>query len=320
MSMAKKSIVILTGVFVAGGAVAQASSVTMYGVADAGIHKAKSNGGSNKLQMSSSSFMNNGASRLGVRGVEDLGGGASVGFNFETALDLTDGSTKTYPGGAFWGRYAKIWIKNDFGTLTLGRDLNPSFYGYYATSLTANAAYNAVGNTFRYASLKNDPTVVGDVAYSDKLITYQSPKIGGFSARVGHILKEDHSDKARWDANVMYANGPVTLSAAANKTKSDNWGYLVGGKYASSSFAFTAGYTNNHKLRRGVNLGGAVYSGPYSLAIDLTRDLENNIAMKKYTNGSVEGKYALSKRTFVYAAYLRLDGDNNYGLGVRHNF
>jgi predicted porin len=34
----------------------------------------------------------------------------------------------------------------------------------------------------------------------------------------------------------------------------------------------------------------------------------------------LEGKYALSKRTFLYADYLRLDGDNNYGLGVRHNF
>ena len=54
--------------------------------------------------------------------------------------------------------------------------------------------------------------------------------------------------------------------------------------------------------------------------MDLTRDTKNEWTGKKYTNGVVEAKYALSKRTFVYGAYLRLDGDNNYGIGVRHNF
>jgi predicted porin len=39
--------------------------------------------------------MNNGNSRLGVRGVEDLGGGLKAGFNFETGLSLKDGATAT---------------------------------------------------------------------------------------------------------------------------------------------------------------------------------------------------------------------------------
>ena len=39
-----------------------------------------------KTGMSSAGTMNHGNSRLGVRGVEDLGGGMKVGFNFETGL------------------------------------------------------------------------------------------------------------------------------------------------------------------------------------------------------------------------------------------
>jgi len=53
----------------------------------------------------------------------------------------------------------------------------------------------------------------------------------------------------------------------------------------------------------------------------------------KNTDFVLEGKYALSKRTFAYAAYYK-DGDangaaaggfatgakNHLGLGVRHNF
>ena len=46
----------------------------------------------------------------------------------------------------------------------------------------------------------------------------------------------------------------------------------------------------------------------------------NGNRLKKRTNGVLEGKYALSKRTFVYAAYLRWDSTNNYGIGLRHNF
>ena len=41
---------------------------------------------------------------------------------------------------------------------------------------------------------------------------------------------------------------------------------------------------------------------------------------RKYTEGVVEAKYALSKRTFVYADYLRFENKNNYGIGIQHRF
>jgi predicted porin len=74
--------------------------------------------------------------------------------------------------------------------------------------------------------------------------------------------------------------------------------------------------------RYGFELGGSFFSGPFTITLDLTRDTKNDLYgnNKKYTNGVLEGKYSLSKRTFLYADYLRLDGDNNYGLGIRHNF
>ena len=100
----KKSLIALAVLGFAGAAMAQ-SSVTLYGVADAGVGKIKSQtydpitgtlGGNNdrsdKTEFISASTMNNGTSRLGVRGVEDLGGGLKAGFNFETGIDLDDGS------------------------------------------------------------------------------------------------------------------------------------------------------------------------------------------------------------------------------------
>ena len=84
----KKSLIALAVLAASGAAMAQ-SSVTMYGVADLSL--AKSNGVS--AQMSGNGVMNNGNSRLGVRGVEDLGGGLKASFNFEQGINAENGRT-----------------------------------------------------------------------------------------------------------------------------------------------------------------------------------------------------------------------------------
>ena len=302
----KKSLIALAVLGFAGAAMAQ-SSVTLYGVADAGLGKAKS-AGDTKVNMQSAGTMNNGNSRLGVRGVEDLGGGLKAGFNFETGLSLENGNTST-AGAGFWGRNANMWLGGNWGTFQMGRTLNPSFYGVAAWELTGTANYSVVGNTYGY---------VGGARNSSEF-SYKTPDFGGLSAKLGYIMKADNGGNAKWDLNVIYANGPIAAGLSANKTKGQKVGYALGGKYNFGNFAVAASYSDNHKVRRGFSIGGTANFGAASVTLDLTRDTKN-LAGKKYTNGLLEGKYALSKRTFMYAAYLRHDGNNNYGLGVRHNF
>ena len=302
----KKSLIALAVLGFAGAAMAQ-SSVTLYGVADAGLGKAKS-AGDTKVNMQSAGTMNNGTSRLGVRGVEDLGGGLKAGFNFETGLSLENGNTST-AGAGFWGRNANMWLGGSWGTFQMGRTLNPSFYGVAAWELTGTANYSVVGNTYGY---------VGGARNSSEF-SYKTPNFGGLSAKLGYIMKADNGGNAKWDLNVVYANGPIAAGLSANKAKGQKVGYALGGKYNFGNFAVAASYSDNHKVRRGFSIGGTANFGAASVTLDLTRDTKN-LAGKKYTNGLLEGKYALSKRTFMYAAYLRRDGNNNYGLGVRHNF
>ena len=298
----KKSLIALAVLGFTGAAMAQ-SSVTLYGVADAGIGKL----GKGKVEMLSASGMNNGNSRLGVRGVEDLGGGLKAGFNFETGLSLEDGSTAA-SGPGFWSRNANMWLGGDWGTFKMGRTLNPSFFGVAAWELTGTANYSVVGNTYGY---------VGGARNSSQF-SYKTPNFGGVSAELGYIFKADNGGNAKWDLNVTYANGPIAAGLSANKAKGQKVGYALGGKYNFGNFAVAASYSDNHRVRRGFSIGGTAAFGAASVTLDLTRDTKHPV--KKYTNGLLEGKYALSKRTFVYAAYLRLDGNNNYGLGVRHNF
>ena len=77
----KKSLIALAVLVASGAAMAQ-SSVTLYGVIDLGVGKLGSPKGAaqkEKFSMQSSGLVNNGVSRIGFRGVEDLGGGLKAG-------------------------------------------------------------------------------------------------------------------------------------------------------------------------------------------------------------------------------------------------
>ncbi len=305
----KKSLIALAVLGFAGGAMAQ-SSVTLYGVADAGIGKV----GKTKVQMYSAGLVNNGNSRIGVRGVEDLGGGLKAGFNFESGLSVEDGTTAA-SGPGFWSRNANMYLAGNWGTFLMGRTLTPSFFGQAAWELTGMANYSVVANTFGWGEGGTGPR-------NSSQFTYSTPNFSGLSASLGYIFKADNGGKSKWDLNVIYANGPITAAITANKTQTAKTGWSVGGKYNFGTFAVAASYTDSAKLRRGFSIGGSANFGAFAVTLDLTRDSRNytNPTNKKYTNALLEGKYALSKRTFVYADYLRLDGTNNYGIGVRHNF
>ena len=314
----KKSLIALAVLGASGVAMAQ-SSVTLYGVADAGVGKIEAgapagNDATDKTQFISGSLMNNGMSRIGVRGVEDLGGGLKAGFNFESGLDLDQGDNLGV-GGGFWGRAANLWLGGNWGTFKMGRTLNPTYYGIATWELTGTANYSVVANTYNYA---------GGGPRNNSQLSYRTPVMGGFSAEIGYILKADNADRAKVDLNVMYTNGPIGVAVTANKVKGISTNWSVGGKYSFSNFALAASYTDANNLanarRRGFGIGGTATFGAFALTVDLTRDTKNEWTGKKYTNGLVEAKYALSKRTFVYGAFLRLDDTNNYGIGVRHNF
>ena len=60
--------------------------------------------------------VNNAGSRIGIRGTEDLGNGASAGFVFERGSD---------GAGALNRRHENVWIKGGWGQLTLGHQGNP---------------------------------------------------------------------------------------------------------------------------------------------------------------------------------------------------
>ena len=116
----------LPAALVAAGAHAQ-SSVTLYGIADAGIayvHNAQNANGSNASSLVKFSSGNLSGSRWGLRGIEDLGSGLSALFQLENGFNIGTGALGQ--GGREFGRKAVVGLgSSTYGTVTLGRQYDP---------------------------------------------------------------------------------------------------------------------------------------------------------------------------------------------------
>ncbi|MFX8262517.1 porin, partial [Acinetobacter baumannii] len=70
-------------------------------------------------------------SRLGFRGVEDLGGGLKAGFHLEGEIFGDDGNAS----GFNFKRRSTVSLAGGFGEVRLGRDLTPGYSKFISYDL-----------------------------------------------------------------------------------------------------------------------------------------------------------------------------------------
>lgn len=282
------------------------SSVTLYGVADVALAKVTDR----STQLYGSTTQNNGTTRWGLRGTEDMGGGLKAMFNFEAQIDPLNGAT----AAAQFARQANMSVAGTWGTLKAGRALTPSWYGVMAWELTASANYSVVNSQFGYGGLNSRHNAE---------ISYTSPKWGPVTATVGHILAGNNSNVAKTDVNLIYKDGPLSASLVYNKVQGKGKNLALGASYDFGAFKLAGSLQDatGGGLGRGFTLGASVPLGGMLLTVDVARDTQ-----KKDTDAMVELKYPLSKRTFVYGVLLhngagKAKADvNSTIVGLRHNF
>src|SRR5471032_1075549 len=108
------------------------SSVTLYGILDAGITYVSNAGGSHQFKFDDGISYGN---RIGFKGVEDLGGGLQALFVLESGFHLGNGQLAF--GGAEFGRQAYVGLKNDWGTVSLGNQLDMTEEFVYLYNISA---------------------------------------------------------------------------------------------------------------------------------------------------------------------------------------
>ena len=316
------------------------SNVTIYGAVDTAVGKTVEADASQirpgKIGLQSSSRVNLQDSFVGFRGVEDLGGGLQAGFQLEQKFDASSGAND--PEGAF-ARNSSVWVGGGWGRITLGRTTTPSY--------NAMASWDLMGagnNSIAFQILG----AVGEDKRQSNQISYRSPQIGDFVLEAAYVPKDDNllngTNRSKVDLGATYKAGPLTMGAAYNKASNQDANLAFGAKYNYQNIDFSGGYYQSRNGRyfstfnwqivpnaifesNGITLGAKAYWNQFSASIDIAREVKSKYTIgnsqfdsKKYTDVSINGTYALSKRTFAYINYLRGSGFNNFGLGLSHSF
>jgi predicted porin len=285
----KKTLIALAALAVSGAAFAQ-SSVTLYGVLDAGI---VNDGTDTKFVSGVTS-----GPRLGVRGTEDLGGGLKASFTIETGLN--NGKEAATSLG---DRGAHISVSGGFGTVQIGSSvLSPSFFA--RASSDASTANNYSIATY------------GGAARNDNSINY-SNTIGGLTIRAAMVMKADNGGNGATDFSVVYAAGPLTLAASsADNGAAEGKGSYIGASYNLGAAKVFLSSVDTDASGKTTNVGVSAPMGALTLQADyrMVKDTDVNTYV-------LSAQYALSKRSSLTAYTSKADdADGKVGFGIRHTF
>lgn len=332
----KKSLIALAVLAASGAAMAQ-SSVTLYGVLDTGLTYSKGE----ESVYGMTHVGGNVNSRLGFRGVEDLGNGLKATFNLEAGMGVDDGNNymdKDSNGMAF-RRTSTVGLQGSFGEVRLGRMLTSSYL--------AVSRYDAFGDTGIGASLAWNPTNTGYAPRTENAISYTSPNFSGFKfgAEYGFGEQQKASDKRYIGIGAMYDNGPLSLGLGVDRLNGDTqnntqWDenqttWHLGGSYNFGVAKLLGFYKETKFKETGLNAGndstkfktfGLGVTAPVGAAGEVRasynhyRDSDAGETLKA-DQLSLGYVHNLSKRTALYGTYAYLknknkDGDN---LGLQLN-
>lgn len=297
------------------------SSVTLFGIADAGVRYVKN--GDNSIKSASSNGLN--TSRLGFRGAEDLGGGLKASFWLETGFSPDTGTQSD--AARFWDRRSTLSLAGNFGEVRLGRDATPTYTGY--ADFDAFGA-NGVAAANKFATALG--TAADTLVRADNLVSYFAPaNIGGFYGQATVGAGEGTAGKKYIGGRAGYRAGPLDVSFAAGQTTvvrnaagNDKFKvYDFAGSYDLGVVKLTGYYSQlkfaNNKL--GVaNIGALVPLGQGTLRVSYinanasgTNAAGANIDANDSSQLAVGYVYDLSKRTALYGTAARV---NNKGAAT----
>ncbi|MBB2776213.1 UNVERIFIED_ORG: putative porin [Comamonas terrigena] len=320
----KKSLIALAAVAASGAAFAQ-SSVTVYGVVDTSIAYVK--GAENVSGMLNSG---NATSRLGFRGVEDLGNGLKANFVLEGQVDPDDGTA----GGLNFKRQSTVGLAGSFGEVRLGRALTAS---YNAVSRYDMFGTVGLGSTLAWAGVET-----GYQNRSNNMISYISPKFSGFGVGIDYGFGEQQANRTGRNVGIgaTYDNGPLSLglgydrqnnvtNADAGVTNSDLKTWQLGGSYDLSVVKLAAFYketkydvlasADSFKLKTW-NLGVSAPVGAAGVVKASYNHYKLSDSSEKAQQFSLGYVHNLSKRTALYGTYAFLKNKDGADFALNGAF
>jgi len=330
---------VVASLTLASGAAQAASSVTLYGVLDVPIEyvnrvatsPASPNTGGSRLAMPSTGGLS--VSRWGLRGVEDLGGGAKALFVLESGFFPDTGGL---PSSGLFNRVAMVGLKNDLGQITLGRQTTSMLDGQVNFSplrfaVTYEPGIWWMGLNYRESNMIKYTGAFGPV----QAVAHYSFGTGTPALSAGNLLAGGGAgetpgasrDNTAFGASLMYLIdrygfgigydqwNPAAVTGQTGKVRKVS----VGGNYGTGPYKVYAGYRWNmaqfangntlvrdgywwlggtYQVTPALALSAAYYFADVRTAAPTAASAQTNPAnMHQVT---LQADYSLSKRTNLY--------------------
>ena len=292
------------------------SSVTLYGIIDAGISYANNSatapagtGGGNRLFKYDDGVAQ--GSRWGLKGAEDLGGGLKAIFTLENGFNSGNGTLGQ--GGAEFGRQAYVGIsKNDVGSVTFGRQYSFSTdylggaYSIGGQTVAGNYAYHINDIDQLTSSRINNSVKFSSASFYG--VTFGA--MYGFSNQAGAFAGSTTAGSSRaYSFGLNYKAGPLGIGAA----------YTDIHYPGSSTPAFSTNLANdvitNVKDLRTFGIGANYTFGPATVFGLWTNTLISPITLgsTKLNSFDIGGKYAITPAITAGAGYtyMAFNGSGN---------
>jgi len=176
-------------------------SVTLYGNIDQYLGYIHSSSGTSVTGLNDGAILR---SRLGLRGVEELGGGYQTKFTLEQGLNANTGGAAD--SSRLFDRQAWVGMNTPAGEFRIGRQNSIPFFIGGAIDYTERTTYGSVINTF------------GVPSRYDNDLSYKSPRLAGFQLDAHYALTETAGEglgaRGVYQLGLDYSQGPYRAGYA----------------------------------------------------------------------------------------------------------
>jgi len=209
----KKSLLALAVLGAFAGAASAQSSVTLFGVVDLNLRYIDNAAGS-QYQMNQDG---NASSRLGFRGVEDLGGGMNASFWIEGAVNPQNGTAT----GQTWQRRQTVSLSGGFGEVRLGRDYTATFWNATIFDPFGTNGIGSSGNLYLIAPALPAGGAYGTLVRANNMVGYFLPSgiAGGLYGQAQLAAGQGSNGNKYFGFRLGYASGPFNVAGAWGRTQ-----------------------------------------------------------------------------------------------------
>lgn len=336
----KKNIIALAIASAVAAPVAMADAPTVYGKVNMALEQVdvKDNDAKSGTQVNSR------ASRVGVKGSEDLGNGLKAVYKMEFGVSIDDDKDK----GAMTARNQYVGLAGGFGTVLMGRHDTPT------KMIQAKDLFNDSG----FAD--NKPMAGGLGAFGkgmenrvEETLAYVSPSFGGVKLIAAFVPgEEDRADMTEessltdlYSVALTYGSAKkgLYLAAGMDQASEEYAGadanhtrvvaqYAAGGLIANAMYQDFGGDALDDTAQGGTNIQanlgykmGNIMPKVKVSSVDIDKDATNN---EDATNYAVGLNYSFGKKTTGYVEYAALENQDGVkdadttavSVGMVHKF